>query len=197
LKKLIAAIAAAAALAAPAAVTLATGTPAQAATTCGVWRWPVKTASDADRYQISSATYSTSVSYLRGLAKPVGFTSYAQDHRIAWPERRMWIIYHTHLVQYRLEDDGDIHLVLRNGSGQTMIAEIPNPSCVPSWSRYGTSIAASRHTFTTRDPAATSWHYVYQQVTVRGPGFFDEEHTVTGQAPNGLELHPLTGFWFG
>ncbi len=43
-----------------------------------------------------------------------------------------------------------------------------------------------------RDHATTSWKHVHQWITLRGLGFFDEIHDVTGQAPNGIELHPVT-----
>jgi hypothetical protein len=33
---------------------------------------------------------------------------------------------------------------------------------------------------------------VNRRITLRGLGFFDEIHNVTGQAPNGIELHPVT-----
>ena len=51
--------------------------------------------------------------------------SYAQNHRIRWPEFRTWQINDTALVAIKLEDDGDLHLRLRSSTGKTMIAEIP------------------------------------------------------------------------
>ena len=60
----------------------------QAATTCGSWRWPVTTGSDATRNQVSRTTRYTSVNYLDSLTPPGSFGSYAQNHRIMWPEFR-------------------------------------------------------------------------------------------------------------
>ena len=37
-----------------------------------------------------------------------------------------------------------------------------------------------------------SWHYVYRSVNIQVLGFFDEEHNVTGAAPNDIELRPVT-----
>jgi hypothetical protein len=34
------------------------------------------------------------------------------------------------------------------------------------------------------------WHYLYRSINIRGLGFFDEEHNVTGAAPNDIDLHP-------
>ena len=61
---------------------------AQASTTCGTWRWPVKTGSDATRYQVSRTTRYTGVNYLDSLTPPSSFGSYARNHRIRWPEFR-------------------------------------------------------------------------------------------------------------
>src|SRR5881394_2991070 len=85
---------------------------AQASTTCGIWRWPVKTGSDATRYQVSRTTRYTGVNYLDSLTPPSSFGSYAQNHRIRWPEFSTWQINDTTLVAVKLEDDGDLHLRL-------------------------------------------------------------------------------------
>ena len=162
---------------------------------CGYWRWPVKVASDADRYKVNATPRATSVDYLRSRRAPSHFGSHAQDHRIAWPEYRTWVIRHTHLVAYRIEDDGDIHLILRSRTGHEMIAEIPRPSCAGR-SRFYSRIATVRRNFDGREHPSTDWHHVYQTIDIRGVGFFDEEHRVDGQAPNGLELHPVTGVWW-
>lgn len=165
------------------------------AQSCGYWRWPVKVASDADRDKINTTPRATSVDYLRSLGAPSHFGPSAQNHRIAWPEYRTWVIRHTHLVAFRIEDDGDIHLILRSRTGHEMIAEIPQPSCAGG-SRFHASIATVRREFDGREHPSTDWHDVNQTIDIRGVGFFDEEHGVDGQAPNGLELHPVTGIWW-
>src|SRR4029077_14204697 len=35
-----------------------------AATSCGVWRWPVKTGSDADRFKVGKTTIATTIQHL-------------------------------------------------------------------------------------------------------------------------------------
>jgi hypothetical protein len=163
----------------------------QAATTCGSWRWPVKTGSDASRYQVSRTVSYTSVGYLGHLTPPSSFGSSAQDHRIRWPEFRTWQINAVTLVAVKLEDDGDLHLRLRS-SGQDMIAEIPRPGCVSSASLWKAGITSARSAVTSRYWVSLSrWHYVYRSIDIRGLGFFDEEHDVTGAAPNDIELHPV------
>lgn len=184
--------AAAGAMAATTAPGLAVPAAAQAPTACGYWRWPVKTGSDATRYQVSGTVTYTSVGYLDHLTPPAHFGSYAQNHRITWPEFRTWQIDKVTLVAVKLEDDGDLHLRLRSSTGKDMIAEIPRPGCVSSASRWKTVITSARYAVTSRYWVSLySWHYIYRSINIRGLGFFDEEHNVTGAAPNDIELHPV------
>lgn len=162
-----------------------------AAGSCGVWRWPVKTGSDADRFKVGTTAIVTTIARLRSLAKPSSFAGF-QRHRFRGAERHTWQLDRVRLTAYKIEDDSDIHLVIRNAAGKTMIAEIPSPRCVSRKSLWRAQIAAARRTFLARDHATTSWRHVHQRITLRGLGFFDEIHDVTGQAPNGIELHPVT-----
>jgi len=190
--KTTAALAAAGLTAAGLAVGISQAQPAQASTTCGVWRWPVKTGSDATRYRVSQTTTYTSVGYLDHLTPPSSFGSYARNHRIKWPEFHTWQIDRVTLVAVKLEDDGDLHLRLRSSTGKRMIAEIPRPRCVSSASLWKTGIKSARYAVTSRYWVSLySWHYIYRSINIRGLGFFDEEHNVTGAAPNDIELHPV------
>ncbi len=166
------------------------------ASSCGIWRWPVKTGADATRNQVSRTISFTTIGYLDGRVPPASFGSYAQDHRIKWPEFRTWQVDGVTLVAVKLEDDGDLHLRLRSPFGRDMIAEVPRPGCVSAVSPWKTAITAVRNAVTSRYGTPTSWRYVYRTVDVRGLGFFDEEHNVTGAAPNDIELHPVTGIRF-
>ncbi len=171
---------------------LAAPAAAQPSTTCGRWRWPVKTGSDASRHQVSRTSTFTSVGYLDHLTRPASFGSYAQDHRIKWPELRTWQIDRVTLVAVKIEDDSDLHLRLRSSTGQHMIAEIPRPGCVSSASLWKTGIQSARNAVTSRYWVSLyHWHYIYRGIDIRGLGFFDEEHNVTGAAPNDFELHPV------
>src|SRR5260370_23775874 len=168
----------------------AVSTAPQAATACGSWRWPVKTGSDATRYQVGRNISYTSVGYLDHLTPPASFGSYAQNHRVRWPEFRTWQINGVTLVAVKLEDDGDLHLRLRS-AGKDMIAEIPRPGCVSSASPWKAGITSARPAVTSRYCVSLhKWHYLYRSINIRGLGFFDEEHNVTGAAPNDIELHP-------
>jgi hypothetical protein len=151
----------------------------------------VKTGSDADRHKVSKTVDPTSIKHLVGLPAPSSFPNYYQKHRFRGAERRTWQLT-ARLTQFRLEDDGDIHLVLKDSSGRHMIAEIPRPGCVASSSLWKAAIKAARANFSRQYQVTTSWHYVHRKIIIRGLGFFDEIHDVTGQARNGVELHPVT-----
>jgi len=193
--KTTAALAAAALTAAGLALGIAPAQPAHAATTCGGFRWPVKIGTDATRFQVSHTITYTSIGYLDHRVPPASFGSYAQNHRIKWPEFRTWQLRAT-LVAVKLEHDGDIHLQLRS-SGHRMIAEIPKPSCVSSASLWKAGITSARQAITSRySVSLSSWHYIYRAVSVRGLGFFDDEQGATGAASNDIELHPVIHIGF-
>jgi hypothetical protein len=154
---------------------------------CGVERWPVKTGTDADRFKVNTTPISTTIQYLGSRAKP---SSYPTSHRVTTYELHTYQVKAT-VTQYKVEADSDIHLVLKDSAGRSMIAEIPKPTCVGSTSRWRTSIASARTTWTSHYTTTTSWHYLHRSVTLRGLGFFDVPHGQTGRAPNAIELHPV------
>ena len=84
----------------------------------------------------------------------------------------------------RPEDDGDLHLVLQDSAGRTMIAESPLISC-------GRSATAHRRR---QISAARDDVRLCSRATVSGVAFFDFQHGQTGVAPNGIELHPILAF---
>jgi hypothetical protein len=166
----------------------------RAAPSCGVWRWPVKTGSDADRRTVNKTVVDTTIRRLRARTAPSSFAGH-QNRRFRGAERHTYRL-RARLTQFRLEDDGDIHLVLQNRSGKDMIAEIPRPGCVARSSLWKKAIRATRFRFTNHYRVTSSWHFVNRRIRIRGLGFFDEVHNVTGQAPNGIELHPVTRIRF-
>ena len=160
---------------------------------CGVERWSVKTGSDADAGLIDlTSTTTTSIADLTSLPHP---SSLPADGRIQPTETTQYVISAT-LDEFKLESDSDYHLVLDDGNGNTLIAEIPDPSCVDSSSPLLSAITSARSTFDARYTATTSFQTVDVPVTVTGIGFFDYLHGQTGVAPNGIELHAITNIQF-
>src|SRR5580765_4663371 len=158
---------------------LATRAPRTSAATaradCGVERWTVKTLGDRPSLLPSR---STSIGYLVSRAAPSSL-----------PQSRLPFERHVYSVTaavtlVRPEDDGDLHLVLQDSAGRTMIAESPLPPCGRSATLHRQrQISASR-----------SLVRLCPRATVSGVAFFDFRHGQTGVAPNGFELHPILSF---
>ena len=161
--------------------------PQLAAVSCPVERGPVKEGADADRNRVSSTVVSTTVAALRTRPKP---STYPRNNRVTATELHIWAVT-AYLTHYRQESDGDIHLVVKDSAGRSMIAEIPYGSCVPSTIRWRAAILSARAAFGHTYAVSTSWHYVHRLVDLRGVGFMDLLHGQTGVAPNGVELHPV------
>ena len=160
---------------------------------CGVERWSVKTGTDADISQVNiSASTATTIVSLRGLAMPATLPA---NNRVLPTEATVFTMNAT-LTQYKLESDSDYHLVLSDGAGNTMIAEIPSPNCVGAGSPFGPGISSSRSQFDGRFTATTSFQTANIPVAIRGVGFFDFLHGQTGVAPNGIEIHPVLSITF-
>lgn len=160
---------------------------------CGVERWSVKTGTDPDAGLVNvSATVPQTISYLRGLTAP---PTPPANSRVQPTEITVFVVNAT-LLEYKLENDSDYHLVIQDAQGNTMIAEIPDPACVGSGSPFASSIQSARQTFDSAYTATTSFQTANIPVQLSGVGFFDFQHGQTGVAPNAIELHPLLGIVF-
>jgi len=161
---------------------------------CGVERWSVKTGTDADASKITlQSTTSTTIASLDALPAP---SSLPSNNRVQPTETTVYRVSAT-LTQYKLEADSDYHLVLSDGSGHTMIGEIPDPVCVGSGSPLASSIQKARNEFDAKYTATGSFKTANVPVTVTGVGFFDYDHGQTGVAPNAIELHAVLDIQFG
>jgi hypothetical protein len=160
---------------------------------CGVERWSVKTGTDPDSGLVNlSSTTSTTISNMRAFAAPSPIPA---NNRVQPAETTVWVINAT-LTQYKLESDSDYHLILDDGAGHTMIAEIPSPSCVGTSSPFASGISHARSQFDAAYTATTSFQTANVPVQITGIGMFDFLHGQTGVAPNGIELHPVIDIIF-
>jgi hypothetical protein len=167
-------------------------TPAPAST-CGVERWAVKTASDPDVAVVNfAAAIPTTVATLQGLAKP---PSRPASGRLAPVERSVYALDAT-LTMYRMTEDSDYHLVVADSSGRTMIVELPHPDCVANSSPVRAQLAAARDSFNGALRATSTFKTASIPVRIHGVGFMDSVHGQTGVAPNGVELHPVLNIEF-
>ncbi|HEY4562281.1 MAG TPA: hypothetical protein VIJ36_04835 [Thermoanaerobaculia bacterium] len=163
------------------------------AQSCGVERWSVKTGTDADvgKINLSSSTSNT-IATMRGWPAPNPIPT---NNRVSPYETTVWVLNAT-LTKFKLEDDSDYHLVLSDASGNTLIAEIPQPACVGSSSPFLSKITTARNTFNSRYTPTGSFQTVSVPVQITGVGMFDFLHGQTGVAPNGIEIHPVLSIVF-
>ena len=166
---------------------------ARPASACGVERWQVKTGGDSDTGLIN-LTSSTpgSVASLIALAAP---NPIPPTSRVQPTETTVWMLNAT-LTEFKLEGDQDIHLVIVDSSGDSMIAEIPDPNCVGSGSPFAAAIANARSEFTAQYAPGPNFQTVNVPVQIKGVAMFDFLHGQTGVAPNGIELHPVLDIVF-
>jgi PKD repeat protein len=168
-------------------------TPEASSGSCGVERWSVKTGTDADVGLINlSSTSANTIVTMRSWTAP---NPIPPNNRVSPYETTDWVINAT-LLQYKLETDSDYHLVIQDASGNTMIAEIPDPACVNSSSPFASKIQAARAAFDAKYNATTSFQTANIPVQLTGVGMFDFLHGQTGVAPNGIELHPVLNIVF-
>lgn len=161
---------------------------------CGVERWSVKTGTDADANLINlQSTTQTTIATLAALPAP---SNIPLSNRVQPTETTLFQL-HATLVEYKLEADSDYHLVLNDGTGNTLISEIPDPICVGSTSLLLPGIQKARSEFDAKYTPTSSFQTADVPVTVTGVGFFDFLHGQTGVAPNGIELHAVLDVQFG
>jgi hypothetical protein len=100
---------------------------AAGATTCGVERWPVKTLSDPREKLVNYKPHDSSIGRLRKKPRPhVG----PNTKRIKGVETTNYRVA-ARLVEMKVEDDRDIHLVVSvpSAPSKTMIVEFPDTTC--------------------------------------------------------------------
>lgn len=160
---------------------------------CGVERWPVKTGTDPDAGLVNITTSTpASITQLAAIQPPA---SLPYDQRISPTETTTFTV-DAMLTQYKLEADSDYHLVIKNSSNKTIIAEIPDPACVGAASPFMGDIQTARQIFDNHYTATDSFQTADVPVCLTGVGFFDFIHGQTGVASNGIELHPVLGLQF-
>jgi hypothetical protein len=159
----------------------------------GTERWTVKIGSDAGAADTRVVRNNPigELARLVALPRPVRLPA---ARRLA-AERGVYTVAAT-VVQYKLEGDGDYHVVLRDGN-QTMIAEIPEPAFCKE-SHWHEQITTARQEFSARYKASNRFRYVNAPALVTGVLFFDFPHGQAGVAPNAVELHPVLAItWSG
>ena len=157
---------------------LAQGNPSR----CGVERWPVKVAIDADAGRIDGAVHRTTISELAVLPRPATLLQRGR----AEPYELLTLRVVGIVLGTISEDDGDIHVIVGDieDPTSTIVAEVPDSACALGSTRIRDFANAYRALRNVQRGDI---------VILDGVGFFDYVHGQTGVAPNGFELHPIVG----
>jgi hypothetical protein len=162
---------------------------------CGGERWPVKTLSDARAHLVDFHPRRTTVTRLRHKRRP-----HIEDDspRRRGAERKTFRV-RARLLKFARFGDHDIHMVITEPGhrSRTMIVEFPNVRC--NGARHSIKKRAMRRArrrlrAACGIPHSSNFTHLRGKATITGVGFFDLIHGQTGQAPNGIELHPVLKF---
>lgn len=152
---------------------------------CGVERWSVKTLTDSAARQINWKPKLATITDLAVLP-PSNQLSRSQA------EKQTYRVKGT-IVGAKIEADRDIHAILVDGP-YTMIIEFPDVSCTHgAQHRYAMQVAR-QHLERFGTFSSSFFKTLNIPVTITGVLFLDRDHGQRGIAPNGAELHPVTGF---
>ena len=160
---------------------------------CGIERWAVKTLTDPDAARVDLNPKPTTIADLVRLPIPANIGS----SRAAPVELSTFRV-RARLVAMKLEDDQDIHLVIADpATGATMVTEFPAAACiVGATPSFQEKMNAARGALVSRCglPSGRLFTALRGTASLTGVGFFDRIHGQNGQAPNGIELHPVLAF---
>jgi hypothetical protein len=178
-------------LAAGAAVATAAGrhSAAPSANRCGGEVWRLKTLSDAQRRQVDLNPQQTTIGAIRERHGP-GRTP---RRRTTTFQLHVWEV-PAQVTSFKLDPTGSLRLQLYDHEAY-LNAVIPAPSCLSRTTRDRAEIAATWHFFVAKCGTGTpAWQSLGAILLVRGVGFWGQKRPlVRGTAPNGAELHPVTG----
>jgi hypothetical protein len=155
---------------------------------CGGPLWRMKTLSDPGRYRVKLTSRPTTIGAIqqRRVPRPTPARRKTPFQRQTWQVgaqiTRYWI-------------DGTALRLQLWDHGSYMNAVVPDPSCLSSKTRARAAITRVWNLFTSACGRPT--HFAQPLgaiVTVTGVGFWSQHRTRHGEAPNGAELQPVTGF---
>jgi hypothetical protein len=157
-------------------------------TRCGGELWRLKNLSDPGRASVALAPKTTTIGVIVGKPYP---RPVPKKRRTAF-QRQNWEVV-AQVTAFRLEDAG-LRLILYD-DGAYVNAVIPAPSCLTRVSRARASINDAWTKFVTGCTKPNrDWQSLGAIVYVRGVGLWSERHSDRGEAANGAELYPVTGF---
>ena len=116
--------------------------------------------------------------------------------RIAPAELRTYTLRDVTLRSFQRSPDGDVHMVLADAEGRTMIAEATPPGCTAETSPWRDRIVLVRAVVDGMvGQSLVGWGH--RKVSMTGVGYMDSLHGQPGVAPNGIEIHPILAICIG
>jgi hypothetical protein len=165
-----------------------TATSKPSAETCGGLLWRLKTFSDPGRGRVSLAPRQTTIGALasRPFPRPL-----PRSRKTSF-QRQTWEVV-AQITEYRL-DGNELRLVLFD-HGVYMNAVMPTPACLSSSTRARGQLASVFDGFAGNcGRPQRNWQPQGAVVYISGVGFWSSRFKERrGRAPNGAELHPVTG----
>jgi hypothetical protein len=159
---------------------------APSAARCGGSLWRMKTLSDADRNSVDLRAKSTTIGAIREISPPKRIPT----RRTTSFQKQTWEVV-GQIVAFR-RDGTELRLQLYD-HGDYLTAAIPAPTCLPATTRARQAILSVWSAFGTGcGHPVSSWQSLGAVAYVRGVGFWGQRGLGRG-APNGAELHPVTG----
>ena len=170
------------------AVTASTAAAHRTHVTCGSENAGLKTFSDPERNLVALRPRLTTVAAINRIVQPPR----TPTTRRTGFQRRIWRV-RAQIVEYRLEEDGDVALVLYDGKRSYLTAAMPPPRCLSARTRARRAIVAARALFEGLcGPARRSWRPLGAVALIDGVGYWDVPRGQDGHARNYAELHPVT-----
>jgi hypothetical protein len=161
------------------ALTASTATAERTAPTCEADAG-LKTLSDPQRNLVRLRPKATTIATIDRLARPHP----TPTTRATGFQRRVWRI-RGQIVEYRLEQDGDVDLVLYDGKHSYLTATMPRPRCLTARTRAREAIVRARALLEGLcGPARSRWRELGAVAVVDGVGYWGARHA---------ELRPVTG----
>jgi hypothetical protein len=173
------------------ALTASTAAARRAVVTCSAENAGLKTLSDPQRDLVRLRPRLTTVATINGLRPPRP----TPTTRETGFQRRVWRV-RAQIVEYKLEQDGDIALVLYDGKRSYLTAAMPGPHCLSAKTRARRAIEGARAFLEGLcGPARPSWRPLGAVVYLDGVGYWDSPRrrsSRSGHARNDAALHPVT-----
>lgn len=163
---------------------------------CFGYRWSIKTGTDPNVAGVAlDDKIATTIAAYTGTPMPAANNL---TPRIAPVEDTVYQLTNVTMTLIQKEVDKDYHVLVADGQGHTVITESPDPSCAPG-SRFASQIGAVRQRIDAAIPnVSTTATHPNLTVTIQGVGFFDYvPNFAAGEAPDGIEIHPITAICFG